>query len=78
MKPMGGVLGVGTFLKQGVKDKMVIKKSYHFTNLPKIDVQDCCISSGGVQYVTLLKYLSHPSLVIYPFATPTHKNWDSK
>ncbi len=27
-----------------------------------------------VQYVTLLKYISHPSLVIYSFATPPIKN----
>jgi hypothetical protein len=31
------------------------------------------ISSGGAQYVTLLKYFSHPSLVVYSFATPPMK-----
>jgi hypothetical protein len=29
--------------------------------------------SSGAQYATLLKYFSHPSLVIYSFATPPIK-----
>jgi hypothetical protein len=29
--------------------------------------------STGTQYVTLQKYFSHPSLVIYFFSNPTHK-----
>jgi hypothetical protein len=29
--------------------------------------------SSSVQYVTLHKYFSHPSLVIYFFSVPTHK-----
>jgi hypothetical protein len=29
--------------------------------------------SSGAQYVTLQKYFSHSSLVIYFFPTPTHK-----
>ncbi len=31
------------------------------------------IPTGGAQYVTLQKYFSHPSLVIYFFCNPTHK-----
>jgi hypothetical protein len=29
--------------------------------------------SSGAQYVTLQKYFSHPSLVIYFLSNPTHK-----
>jgi hypothetical protein len=29
--------------------------------------------SSSAQYVTLHKYFSHPSLVIYLFSVPTHK-----
>jgi hypothetical protein len=36
----------------------------------------CCLPesiSSGAQYVTLRKYFSHPSLLMYSFATPPIK-----
>jgi hypothetical protein len=39
----------------------------------KVKVTDAKSISSGARYVTLRKYISHPSLVMYSFATPPIK-----
>jgi hypothetical protein len=48
------------------------EKQYSFQSLGGV-LEECKSISTGAQYMTLRKYFSHPSLVMYSSATPPIK-----
>jgi len=50
-----------------------VKDTGNSTLRYKVNLTDAKSISSGAQYVTVRKYISHPSLVMYSFATPPIK-----